>query len=134
MGRVRNGVKYLTLFHCNDMKKASLQDNVYFTIRDIFFNNTGMEICLAANYFNQILTNGVSYEERNPVEPFQYSNALEQKEYLTKLLKWLSKFTVYWFDFEDEEDDDEEVIAWEDWWQQFCELKETLETRRQSLQ
>lgn len=134
MGRVRNGVKYLTLFHCNDLKKQSLQDNVYFTLRDIFFNNTGMEICFAANFFNNILTNGISYEERNPAVPFQYSNALDQKEYLTKLLKWLSKFTVYWFDFEDVEDDDEEVIAWEDWWQQFCELKEALETRRQSLQ
>jgi hypothetical protein len=137
-GRIYNGIKYMGLFHNNDLKKLSLNDNVYFTLRDIFANADSYDICIAANHFNSLLTNNISFEERNSDEPFQYSNVLEQKEFVKRLQTWLSNFDVYWFHFLEEDGDEEDgdddtlsvdmndYIKWEDWWIQLEELKRML--------
>ena len=122
----------------NDLKKLSLNDNVYFTLRDIFANADSYDICMTANHFNSLLTNNISFEERNPDEPFQYSNVLEQTEFVKRLQTWLSNFDVYWFHFLEEDGDEEagdddklsvdmnDYIKWEDWWIQLEELKRML--------
>ena len=129
---LRNGIKYMLLCNNNDLKKKSLNDNVYFTVRDIF-KNGDYNMVITANYYNGLLTNNISYEDRNPAVQFQYANVLEQPVYLTKLLKWLSQIGMYSFDFvelEGEDIDMAEYIKWEDWWQQFEELKRKLECIR----
>ena len=130
-GRIYNGIKYMGLFHNNDLKKLSLNDNVYFTLRDIFANGDSYDICMTANHFNSLLTNNISFQERkNSEEPFQYSNVLEDKNFVKRLQTWLSSFHVSWFHFleEDEEEDVDmnDYIEWDDWWIQFEELKRKL--------
>jgi hypothetical protein len=130
-GRIFNGTKYMRLCNNNDFKKLSLNDNVYFTLRDIFSNRDSYDICMTANHFNSLLTNNISFQERkNSEEPFQYSNVLEDKNFVKLLQKWLSSFHVSWFHFleEDEEEDVDmnDYIEWDDWWIQFEELKRKL--------
>jgi hypothetical protein len=62
--RIFNNIKYLQLANENHLKNKSLEDNVYFTLRDIFANVSGLDYCMEANGFNTKLTNGISYEER----------------------------------------------------------------------
>lgn len=130
-GRIFNGTKYMRLCNNNDFKKLSLNDNIYFTLRDIFSNGDSYDICMTANHFNSLLTNNISFQERkNSEEPFQYSNVLEDKNFVKRLQKWLSSFHVSWFHFleEDEEEDVDmnDYIEWDDWWIQFEELKRNL--------
>jgi hypothetical protein len=89
------------LLNNNDFKKLSLNDNVYFTLRDIFANADTYDICIQANYYNSMLTNNISFEERNKNESFQYSDVLEQKEYVKKLQSWLKYFDIWWIQFEE---------------------------------
>ena len=83
---------------CNDnkLKELSLEDNVYFTLRDIFMNSNNVNATLFANVINGELTNNISYEERTP--EFKYSNMLNNKndvEQVLDLLKNLNTFDFY---------------------------------------
>ena len=135
---LRNGIKYMLLCNNNDLKKKSLNDNVYFTVRDIF-KNGDYNTAITANYYNGLLTNRIPYEDRNPDVQFQYANVLERPVYLTNLLKWLSEIAVYSFEFnyveekKEEDIDMAEYIKWEDWWQQFEELKRKLEEQQKKI-
>ena len=60
--RIFNDIKYLQLANENHLKSKSLEDNVYFTLRDIFNNVSGFDNCMEANVFNDALTNGISYQ------------------------------------------------------------------------
>ena len=46
--------KFICVNDNNDFKKLSLEDNVYFTLRDIFFNTDIIEYSIKANEFNSI--------------------------------------------------------------------------------
>jgi len=63
-GRLINGIKYMYINDDNDFKKKSLEDNIYFTLRDIFWNCDSPDTCFEANYFNGRLTNNICFEER----------------------------------------------------------------------
>jgi hypothetical protein len=71
-GRSINGTKYIYLNYPNDFKNKSLEDNVYFTLRDIFWNGDSKQ-CTTANHYNSIIANK-PFEERN--EEFRYENVL----------------------------------------------------------
>jgi hypothetical protein len=132
MGLLLNGVKYILLMNNNDFKNKSLNDNVYFTLRDIFLNANCADTCSEVNNFNYSLVGDVSFHERT--EQFQYSNILDDKNYIYKLLNWLGRFNVYWFEFEEgEEFMTEDYIKFDDWWIQFEELKGLLQTRFEEL-
>lgn len=47
--RIFNNIKYLQLANENYLKSKSLEDNVYFTLRDIFNNVYGMDYCIEVN-------------------------------------------------------------------------------------
>ena len=130
--RIFNDIKYLQLANENHLKSKSLEDNVYFTLRDIFNNVSGFDNCMEANVFNDALTNGISYQER--VNDFTYTNVLNDKIYIDKLSRWLSYIHKSDFEFEEINDDaDTEENEWyldtrnlfrfDDWWSQFEELK-----------
>ena len=130
--RIFNDIKYLQLANENHLKNKSLEDNVYFTLRDIFANVSGLDYCMEANGFNTKLTNGISYEERTI--DFTYTNVLNDKIYIHKLSRWLSYIHKSDFEFEAINDDgDTEEKEWyldtrnlfkfDDWWLQFEELK-----------
>lgn len=48
----------------------SLEDNIYFTLRDIFRIANSIEWCFEANKFNENLTDNVSFKERSKDESF----------------------------------------------------------------
>ena len=126
-----NGINYLRLFHPNDWKQKSLEDNIYFTIRDIFQNIDDFQFAMEANMFNDKLTNGVVYEERTM--EFTYSNILnEDFSFVYRLSKWLSYICEYYFDFEEvveETIDLDKYILFDEWISQFDILKELLDEK-----
>jgi hypothetical protein len=140
--RIINNIKYLQLFNDNSFKSLSLEDNVYFTLRDIFLNITGMDFVMEANGFNNKISGGVSYEERN--HGFQYTNELYDKIFVDRLYFWLKHIYKSDFDFEELDDkaDDEEkesyndmtrLIKFDDWWSQLEDLKRLILIRHHEL-
>ena len=129
-GKIINGVKYICLMNENDFKKKSLEDNVYFTLRDIFSNAESIDTALEANSFNTCLTNGISFEERT--NSFEYTNMLHEMCSVSELNTWLKWFKKDgWFEFrEPDEDEDINVEAYmkfDDWWVQFEELRNLID-------
>lgn len=128
-GRIINGFKYIRLMNSNNFKFNTLNDNVYFTLRDIFANADSADTVMEANDFNSRLTGGVSFEDRT--RDFVYTNVLEQKYFVEKLLLWLKYFNIHFFEFIDPEPDEEidinEYLPWDIWWTQFEKLKYQIE-------
>lgn len=128
-GRIIDGVKYIHLMNDNDFKKKSLYDNVYFTLRDIFANAESADTIMEANYFNGRLTGGIFFEERT--ERFEYSHELHQKYFVERLQSWLKHFNIHYFEFEEPEEDEEidmkEYMKWDDWWDQFINLRQLID-------
>ena len=131
-GRIIDNVKYICLNNDlnndNNFKKKSLEDNVYFTLRDIFLNADCFDTISEASNFNYELTNGISFEERDST--FQYTNKLNDKIYLKRLIKWLNYIRPGWFefvapgeDYEDEVIDMNDYMKFDDWYIQFEELR-----------
>jgi hypothetical protein len=98
---------------------------------------------MSANHFNRLLTNNISFGERDA--NFEYTNLLYDynSDYTQKLYHWLSHLTGYklttkpnrWKDSmisfreveEDEEIDMKEYMKYDDWWDQLQELIKKLE-------
>jgi len=137
--RIFNNIKYLQLANENHLKSKSLEDNVYFTLRDIFNNVSGFDNCMEANVFNDALTNGISYQER--ANDFTYTNVLNNKKYMYRLSEWLSRIHKGEFEFEAFEEEKEKVwyydtihlFPFDDWWQQLEELKILIRQRYEIL-
>jgi hypothetical protein len=113
----------------NDLKKKSLYDNIYFTLRDIFANAGECETFMEANNFNISLTNNISFEDRT--ERFEYSNALHDIYFVTRLKSWLQQLDTSCFAFEELEDGEEcnihKYMKLDDWWAQCIELKNAID-------
>jgi hypothetical protein len=129
-GLLVNGIKYMGIMENNELKKKSLNDNVYFTLRDIFWNSMSADIVFQASNFNDKLSGGICYEYRS--DNFDYTNVLyEDKNYICKLLKWLKKIAINHFDFlepeHDEQIDMKKFMKFEDWWIQFSNLINLIE-------
>jgi len=138
--RIFNNIKYLQLCNENDLKNKSLEDNVYFTLRDISRNVSGIDYCIEANVFNNQLTIGIGDEKR---KDFTYTNVLNDKTYVKELSVWLSCIDKSDFEFEAMNDADTEEKEWyldtihlfkfDDWWLQFEELKILIRQQFKSL-
>jgi hypothetical protein len=126
-GLLFNGIKYIRLCNDNALKKKSLYDNIYFTLRDIFVNAESCDDVMAANQYNRQLTGGIYFEERT--EHFEYVQMLKQKNFTESLYKWLHNINnSNYFDFTEPENnylnvDENEYIKFDDWLIQFEELK-----------
>lgn len=132
MGKIINGIKYMCIHDVDEYKKKSLNDQFYFTLRDIFWNTDSFEVMMLINEFNGLLTDGIPFESRT--NTFQYTNILHQKTELKKILQCINRITqTGWFEFielkEEEEEEEsiaEEYILFDDWWKQFEELRKLL--------
>jgi len=117
-GKRINGIEYIHLFNCNDFKKNSLYDNLYFTLKEIFWNANSADVSMQANSYNYMLTI-ISFEDI-PKDEFR------------KILELLNRITYDkgWFEFIDlkerEEINEDEYIRFDIWWQQFEELRVML--------
>lgn len=125
---------YLT--NDNRMKQLSFEDNVYFTLRDIFANAASTHISLSANELNNCLTNGIYFEERT--NNFTYTNALYDINYIQRLLVFLNNFRPIMFGFleqrKDEQIDQRRYMKFEEWWQQFDMLRKKIAHHYDKLQ
>lgn len=154
-GILINGIRYFKLMNDNEIKNKSLEDNVYFTLRDIFLNGE-IDMIFSANEFNSILTNNICYDDRD--ETFKYSNVLQDGDsnYTRQLHKWLNKdvygvgtekygygvdyYKTYIFKFEEltecEKDclDMTQYIKFDDWWEQLKNLIKQLEAQLVKLE
>jgi hypothetical protein len=155
MGIIYNKTKYIQITYQNWKKSLSLEDNVCFTLRDIFRNtfirsdkniiDIDAGVALSAQ-----LTNDICYEDRT--EEFKYTNVLQEKTFVSSLLTWLDTIEPDRdFDFSDEVNEFEEknevivkenhcitidetkyegyvfnYIALDAWWEHLHDLKETL--------
>ena len=117
-GKRINGIEYIHLFNCNDFKKNSLYDNLYLTLKEIFWNANSADVSMQANSYNYMLTN-INFED-------------VPKDEFRKILELLNRITYEkgWFEFidleEGEEINEEEYIRFDIWWQQFEELRVML--------
>ncbi len=142
-GRLIDGNRYVGLMNDNTFKSKSLEDNVYFTLRDIFWNGEIDDI-MSANHFNGLLTNDISFQERD--KNFKYASILYDynSDYTKKLYHWLVRLTGYkrtssnvngrkesMFEFKEVEEGEEinmsEYMKYDDWWDQLQVLIRKLE-------
>ena len=127
-GLIFNNIKYIGIYNDNEFKKKTLEDNVYFTLRDIYNSAESPDIVIEVNNFNFELSNGICFEERQ--DNFKYSNILYDKKHLKLLLELLDSLNEKSFEFiepeKDEEIDMNEYYKFDDWWKQFEELKKLL--------
>lgn len=122
---MQNSSRYIYLCDENHLKKKSLEDNIYFTLRDIFWNGYTSDIIYEANDLNYELTGGIHFEGRT--HDFTYVNVLSNKSYVSRLAKWLNKINKYYFDIvESENVYNEKYMKFEDWWSQFEELRKKI--------
>ena len=135
-----NGEMYICIRDENELKLKSLEDNVYHTLRDISNNIYGFDWWIEANYFINPLTNGIRFQDRH--DTFEYSNVLDDTEYLVRLIQWLNYISINDFNdvnnFDVLDENDEEMpyfhtnrhqfILLDDWWEKLnnlkCDLKE----------
>jgi hypothetical protein len=140
-GRTIDGIRYVGLSNDNNYKNKSVEDNIYFTLRDIFWNGRECSEIMTANRFMSLLTDNISYDERD--ELFQYTNVVydSKSNYTQNLYNWLLQFTKidisnpdgrkdYLFDFMDvlpeEEFNINKYIKYDIWWYRLIGLINTL--------
>ena len=70
VGVTLNNNRYIMVCNEQILKLKSLEDNLYFTIREIFFNIEPEFKINKANDINSKLSNGIPYEDRN--DKFEY--------------------------------------------------------------
>lgn len=139
--RLIHGIKYLESCDDNNLKELSLENNVYFTLRDIFWNISATHYLLQANEFNEKLTNNICYDDRT--DNFQYTDVLNDKSFINKLSIWLNTINISDFEFEIPDDDEDKdlyynvdliyYIKFDDWLRQFENLKQLINLRLDSL-
>ena len=136
-GIIVNCIKYICLYNDNELKNKSLEDNVYFTLRDIFDNIRSdlIDMLIEINEFNHILSGGICYEERT--ESFSYTRMLYDKDYLINLINFLKKLNEYSFEFNKPEENKEiqinEYMVFDEWLKQFERLKKSLDNQYNML-
>jgi hypothetical protein len=149
-GRIINGQKYICLHNKNEFKKLSFEDNMYFTLRDIFLNTNTNKWTDKMNALNKRLIEGIFYEDRQ--NNFAYAIVLDDtfneslimsntnpntnpNTCLNNLACFFDQFNESSFDFEQINDNKIETktdtymhnyILFEDWWKQFTELKNEI--------
>ena len=126
--------KYLQLCNDNNLKKLSLEDNVCFTLRDIFLNISDCRFVILSVEFNAKLTNNIRYEVRS--KDFTYTDILNDKSYLYDVIQFLRPITSLYFDYkilENENVDLNEYIQLDLWILQLNELKILLYAKYEEL-
>ncbi len=140
--RIINGIKYFQHFNDNNIKSLSLEDNVFFTLSEIFYNMSELHYIMEANIFNNELSGSICFEDRK--SDFKYRDVLNDKLFVDRLHVSLNNIKKSDFEFEEPYDkaDDEEkywyydmklLIKFDDWWSQFEELKDLIKNRLDGL-
>jgi hypothetical protein len=141
--KIINGNKYICLYHDNTFKSKSFEDNLYFTLKDIWLNIEINE-AIRVSYYMSLLTGSIPFEQRT--ETFKYNDitvfAKPIYNYLTDLClhkdangeyKLMKDALFDFYNIDDWEDDEKSEIylkdymKYDDWWLQFETLYYQLE-------
>lgn len=98
MGIIYNDIRYLNITYDYDFKEKSLEDNVYFTLKDILSNIKNARMLIEISMFMDILTNGVCLEQRG--KKFRYSKILMNKTFVNELKIFLCHLLRSDFEFD----------------------------------
>lgn len=117
-----NGVKYISLLDNNDLKLTSLNNWVYYTLRDVFWN-ADEYYCIKANDLNSLLV----YKKKDTIE---YTNILDDVKFVRKLYEFLKSLNETAFHFVKKTfKPNENYIEYQIWWKQLQELKKQIVTK-----
>ena len=100
-GKIINGIKYVRLMDSNDLKRQSLEHNIYFTLRDIFWNGEENDSYMATHFNGLLLINPKSYSFGFNKLTFSFAR---------KLHNYLNNFhenRIYFTDEDGEETDED---------------------------
>ncbi len=134
-GRIINGEYFVELMDSNELKNESLENHIYFTLRDIFWNSRDIQDVDQVNSFNHLLkSNDCLYTEKG----CKFSNVLNDpnSDFTIRLHNYLKKFKqsrLYFIDQavapKNDDDDEKEYLKLEVWWDQLQNLIAKLEER-----
>ncbi len=132
VGVTWNNKKYLMASSSAYLKSQSIEDNLYFTIREIFLNIEQEFKMYEANEINAKLSNQTPWEDRD--DKFKYLQLFKNPDFVTYVLGWLNSIKQTEFDFEFETaridlNSDiitNEYIEFELWWKRLVQLKQDL--------
>jgi len=117
-----NGVKYISLLDNNDLKLTSLNNWVYYTLRDVFWN-ADEYYCIKANDLNSLLV----YKKKYTIE---YTNILDDVKFVRKLYEFLKSLNETAFHFVKKTfKPNQNYIEYQIWWKQLQELKKQIGTK-----
>jgi hypothetical protein len=95
-----NNIEYI-LINNNRLNITSFEDNIYFTLSDIFLNANSANTAIGAHEFNITITNNFLPEVGGSIK---YSDDLKNKQFMIRLHKWFCNIYPYDFTFEKEFD------------------------------
>jgi hypothetical protein len=121
-------IEYIGLSEEHAFKFRSLEDDVYFTLRDLFLNILDIEDVMMTREFCIELTNDIPYEDRT--NTFQYTDALYDKNYNKRLSDWLNSIDKKCFEFKPPQKNDvvdlKEYIPFAEWYNHFNYLRKLI--------
>lgn len=118
--RIVNGVKYVALMNDNNLKLKSLNDCVYYTLRDIFWN-------VDYEYYKTIMELNSLLIDEKKAGPIEYKNVFDDLDSIKKLYGFFTSIEESYFEFVDEPfDKEDDYIKYDVWWEQLQQLNKQL--------
>lgn len=125
VGRIIDNIEYIEVLFNNKLKSKSLEDNIYYILRDIFWNCDEEYDIIMTKKFNKILKNDDSFENSEYTDVL-YDYCSEFTQELYDYLKNFTKERIYFIEDKYEEKENEYMIL-HDWWGQLQQLIKKLE-------
>jgi hypothetical protein len=125
VGRIIDNIEYIEVLFNNKLKSKSLEDNIYYTLRDIFWNCDEEYDIIMTKKFNKILISN-NYFDTSEYTDVLYDYCSEFTQELYDYLKNFTKDRIYFIEDKYEEKENEYMLL-HDWWGQLQQLIKKLE-------
>ena len=137
-------LEFIELYNDKYLKTLSLEDETYFTMRDLFYN-ADLDYSYAVNIFSSLLTGSIYYDDRTI--NFTYTNVLNNLSYIKDLHNFIQKITPADIRFNcrylkdiikegktmDDCFDKDEYMLFDEWWKDFKKFREKIAARYEEL-
>lgn len=137
-------LEFIELYNDKYLKTLSLEDETYFTMRDLFWNADGVYV-YDANVFNYSLSDNIYYEDRKI--NFTYTNLLYNLNFIKNLHNYIQKITPADIRFNcrylkdiikkgntmNDYFDKDEYMLFDEWWEDFEKFREKIADRYDEL-
>ena len=137
-------LEFIELYNDKYLKTLSLEDETYFTMRDLFWN-AEFRYTFITNIFNPLLSNNIYYEDRTI--NFTYTNVLYNLNYIKDLHNYIQKITpsdvrknnrylrniIKEGKTIDDCFDKDKYMLFDEWWEDFEKFREKIAARYEEL-